>query len=101
MNTDEIRMNADRYQAIPLKVAAHFALYPLGTADYMDTIYEIISLAKDEGTFYESAHYASRLEGDAQRVFATLEHAFNRARKSDKSHVVMTTTMSANSPSTR
>ncbi|KJB88500.1 thiamine-binding protein [Paenibacillus sp. E194] len=101
MNTDEIRMNAERYQAIPLKVAAHFALYPLGTADYMDTIYEIIGLAKEEGTFDESAHYASRLEGDAQRVFTTLENAFNRARKSDKSHVVMTTTMSANSPSTR
>ncbi|EJW14548.1 Ykof family thiamine-binding protein [Paenibacillus alvei] len=101
ISTDDMRMNAERNQAIPLQVAAHFALYPLGTPDYMDTIYEIIGLAKEEGTFDESAHYASRLEGEAQRVFATLEHAFNRAQKTDKSHVVMTTTISANSPSTK
>ncbi|MBN3523973.1 YkoF family thiamine/hydroxymethylpyrimidine-binding protein [Paenibacillus apiarius] len=99
LSEDDIRLNARHCQAIQFEAASQFSLYPLGSTSYMDTIYDIVALAKEEGTFGGSAHYASRLDGDAQRVFATLEHAFVKAQASDASHIVMTATISANSPS--
>lgn len=99
MTEDAHRLNEERSRLIAVQTDAQFSLYPLGTPDYMDTIYDIIGLAREEGTFTKGVHYASGLQGDAHDVFATLEHAFEQAKKSDSTHIVLTANISAHSPS--
>jgi energy-coupling factor transport system substrate-specific component len=93
------RLNEEKSQQINQKVAVHFALYPMGIPTYMNVIMDQVALAQAQGTFTKGIHYASRLDGDANAVFQTLEDAFNGAHESDSTHIVMTVTMSANSPS--
>jgi energy-coupling factor transport system substrate-specific component len=99
MAEDSFRMNDELSQKIKQQVAAQFALYPLGIPGYMDVIMEQIKNVDHKGVFSGGVHYASRLDGDANEVFSGLESAFEGARKSESSHIVMTVTMSANSPS--
>ncbi|GIP34144.1 YkoF family thiamine/hydroxymethylpyrimidine-binding protein [Paenibacillus sp. J2TS4] len=98
LSEDEERMNESDLQQHSIETACQFALYPLGKPDYMQIIYEQIERAKARGTFSGGAHYASRLDGDAHVVFATLEEAFVQASER-ASHVTMTAAISANSPS--
>lgn len=100
MSENDQRMNEMNSAAIPIQTAAQFALYPMGTADYMNKIYGAVEIAQEHGTFGEGVHYASRLDGDANRVFATLEQSFAHTQES-VSHVVMTVNLSCNSPSSR
>ncbi len=45
MTEDDHRLNEERSRLIAVQTDAQFSLYPLGTPDYMDTIYDIIGLA--------------------------------------------------------
>lgn len=99
MAEDSNLMNYELSQQISQETAAHFALYPLGIPGYMNVIMDQINTVADHGVFSGGVHYATRLDGDANTVFAAMESAFDGARKSDSSHIVMTVTMSANSPS--
>ncbi|WLR56846.1 Ykof family thiamine-binding protein [Mesobacillus subterraneus] len=99
MAEDLILMNKELSQKISLEVATQFALYPLGIPGYMDVIMDQIKTVDQQGVFSGGVHYSSRLDGDGNKVFAALESAFEGARNSDSSHIVMTVTMSANSPS--
>ncbi|MBN8198996.1 YkoF family thiamine/hydroxymethylpyrimidine-binding protein [Bacillus sp. NTK034] len=96
---NEEKANENKSAGISQEVAVQFALYPMGIPSYMNVIMEQVELAKDQGTFTEGVHYASRLDGDAHAVFKTLEDAFQSCKKSDSTHIVMTVNMSANSPS--
>jgi energy-coupling factor transport system substrate-specific component len=98
MAEDPALMNHVLTQKISQEVATQFALYPLGIPGYMDVIMEQIKTVEQQGVFNGGVHYASRLDGDANKVFTALESAFEGARNSDSSHIVMTVTMSANSP---
>ncbi|WP_051421252.1 YkoF family thiamine/hydroxymethylpyrimidine-binding protein [Paenibacillus massiliensis] len=100
MSENDQRMNEMNSAAIPIQTAAQFALYPMGTTDYMKKIYGAVEIAQEHGTFGGGVHYASRLDGDANRVFATLEQSFTHTQES-VSHVVMTVNLSCNSPSSR
>jgi energy-coupling factor transport system substrate-specific component len=71
----------------------------MGIPTYMNVIMDQVALAQDQGTFTKGIHYASRLDGNANAVFKTLEDSFIGAHESDSTHIVMTVTMSANSPS--
>jgi energy-coupling factor transport system substrate-specific component len=93
------RLNEEKYQKVNQEVAVHFALYPMGIPTYMNVIMDQVALAQDQGTFTKGIHYASRLDGNANAVFKTLEDSFIGAHESDSTHIVMTVTMSANSPS--
>jgi energy-coupling factor transport system substrate-specific component len=93
------RLNEEKSQQVNQEVAVHFALYPLGIPTYMNVIMDQVALAQDQGTFTKGIHYASRLDGNANAVFKTLEDSFIGAHESDSTHIVMTVTMSANSPS--
>lgn len=86
--------------ALPERVACQFALYPLGVAGYMDVIYAEIGVAKEGPARARGQHFCTRLEGDGASVFAALRTAFLNARKA-AAHVVMTATITANSPSWR
>lgn len=98
MSADDIRMNENLVKNIHIEAPTQFALYPLNNDDYMQIIADVVELAKQHETFTGGIHYASRLDGDAHKVFATLEQAFDYTQKK-VSHVTMTVNISANSPS--
>lgn len=79
-------------------VSSQFALYPMNNPAYMDIIYREVNRAKDQGVFNESMHYASGIHGDIHEVFAFYEEAFSNARSQEHKHLVMTVSMSINSP---
>lgn len=80
-------------------VSSQFALYPMNNPTYMDIIYREVDRAKEEGVFNESMHYASGIHGDINDVFSFYEKAFSNARSDKHRHLVMTVSMSINSPS--
>nr|WP_285852038.1 YkoF family thiamine/hydroxymethylpyrimidine-binding protein [Sporosarcina luteola] len=80
-------------------VSSQFALYPMNNPAYMDIIYREVDRAKEQGVFNESMHYASGIHGDIHDVFAFYEEAFSNARSEGHKHLVMTVSMSINSPS--
>lgn len=80
-------------------VSSQFALYPMNNPDYMDVIYREVDRAKERGVFNESMHYASGIHGDIHDVFAFYEESFTHARSEQHKHLVMTVSMSINSPS--
>lgn len=94
---DDNVLNERHIQNAGIRTACQFALYPLGTSDYMDLIYAGCEPAKKMGTFTGGIHYASRLDGNADTVFASLQQAFDVVRQ-QCSHTVLTFNLSANSP---
>ncbi|WP_409252814.1 YkoF family thiamine/hydroxymethylpyrimidine-binding protein [Bacillus sp. SCS-153A] len=99
LSENDERMNEASLAGISQDVSVHFALYPLGSTTYMDTIMDQVNDAIEKGVKTQGVHYATRLDGNAHDIFTTLERAFNNCLEGDSSHVVMTVTMSANSPS--
>jgi hypothetical protein len=83
---------------LPNYLSAQFALYPLGTAGYMDAIYEQIEQARRAGVRVVGRHFCTHLYGPGTEVCDTLRRAFAATRR-HATHVVMTATLSANSPS--
>ena len=80
-------------------VSSQFALYPMNNPAYMDVIYREVERAKEWGVYNESMHYASGIHGDIHDVFAFYEETFSQARSEEHKHLVMTVSMSINSPS--
>ncbi|WP_404436181.1 Ykof family thiamine-binding protein [Microbacterium aerolatum] len=85
--------------------SAEWALYPLAdevTAgvepDHMRDIHAAIDLSKDNGTFRGSAHFVTRLEGDAGRILETVVAGWTLVGRSVQ-HVTSHLTLSLNSPS--
>ncbi|PYZ98906.1 thiamine-binding protein [Alteribacter lacisalsi] len=102
MSEDDVRLNEEKVQQERVEVATQFSLYPLNNPDYMQIIADQVAVADGHGTFTKGVHYASRLDGDVNNVFRTLEEAFyNAAQTDERSHVTMTAAVSANSPSTK
>lgn len=80
-------------------VSSQFALYPMNNPDYMNVIYREVDRAKEWGVYNETMHYASGIHGDIHDVFAFYEETFSHARSEEHKHLVMTVSMSINSPS--
>jgi len=90
-----------RYQpgaATDVPVTAQISLYPLGTDAHMARIGACIDFLKTVGVFDCAKHFCSKLKGDASTVFAAIERAFIDFAP-PSAHVVLTVTISANSPS--
>ncbi|MEN2767418.1 YkoF family thiamine/hydroxymethylpyrimidine-binding protein [Ornithinibacillus xuwenensis] len=100
MSETDVVLNQQNSQSIRQQASCKFALYPMGREDYMDTIYEQIDLSQSQGVKVSGSHYATRLDGDVNDIFRTMEEAFENVQ-SKVSHVTMTFTISANSPSTK
>lgn len=98
MSEDDERMNEASTKEVSLDTACQFALYPMNRDDYMEIIADQVEMAKAKGTFTSGIHYATRLDGNVHDVFHTLEQAFQQSQKTERSHVVMTAVVSANSP---
>jgi hypothetical protein len=90
---------SDEAYRLPDAVAAQFALYPLGTTDYMDAIYGEIERARQDGVVkVVGRHFCTHLYGPGVAVFDLMRRAFAETRTC-ATHSVMTLTVSANSPS--
>ncbi len=79
-------------------VSAQISLYPLGTEAHMARIGGCIDFLKAVGVYAGSKHFCSKLTGDAATVFAAIERAWLDFAPMH-AHVVLTITVSANSPS--
>lgn len=78
--------------------SGQISLYPLGTEAHMARIGACIDFLKAAGVYARSKHFCSKLTGDAGALFAAVERAFLDFAPLE-AHVVLTLTVSANSPS--
>jgi uncharacterized protein YqgV (UPF0045/DUF77 family) len=88
---------------LPSRVACQFAVYPLGSGDYMSTIYAVIDHAKTSQVYKDGikTHFCSMLDGDGAEVFDVIQSSFDLARQrhvesGGSGHVTMTATLTAN-----
>ena len=88
---------------LPSRIACQFAVYPLGSSNYMETIYDVIHQAKKSPAFKGDVktHFCSMLDGDGEEVFDVLRSSFALARQRHLErdggvHVTMTATLTAN-----
>lgn len=80
-------------------VACSWALYPLGSPEYMAVIYREITRTLESSDVKASrSHYSSRLDGTARNIFATLRAA-HEAVRAHVNHTVIHATLSKGSPS--
>ncbi|GAA3731151.1 HMP/thiamine ABC transporter substrate-binding protein ThiU [Salinicoccus jeotgali] len=87
-------------RGVAQQAGCKFALYPLGTEDYMEIIQSRINAAAKEGVKVSASHGATRLDGDVHDIFNALESAFLKVQEA-AGHTAMTFTLSSNSPSNR
>lgn len=100
MDETDVPVNEGRMSEISKAAGCKFALYPMGTEDYMDKIYEQINLSNDRNVDVTAVHYATRLDGDVHDIFQALYESFDLVQQK-VSHVTMTFSLSANSPTNR
>ena len=92
----------DDAMILPSRVACQYAVYPLGSIDYMSTIYSVIDHAKASPSYKDGkSHFCTMLDGDGVEVFDVLRSSFElaRAKHSENgggSHVTMTATLTSN-----
>lgn len=96
LDKDDELLNTDNTKQY---VSSQFALYPMNNPDYMSVIYREVERAKEHNVWNDSMHYASGIHGDIHDVFAFFEESFTNARSEQHRHLVMTVSMSINSPS--
>lgn len=99
MEEEENPMNRELVDSIQQDLSAKFALYPMGGGNYMDPIYEQIEAMKMHGVEVNLTHYETMLDGPAQNIFNGLQSVLQAMEDAGSPHTVMTTTLSANSPS--
>jgi len=100
MDETDVPVNEEKMSEISQPAGCKFALYPMGTEDYMDKIYEQINLSNDRNVDVTAVHYATRLDGDVHDIFQALYESFDLVQQK-VSHVTMTFSLSANSPTNR
>ena len=83
-----------------LHASAHWALYPLGTADAMGPILAAIDTAQRRGTYGGAENFATRLDGDLADVLATVVDTWTGVGR-EVAHVAAHATVSVGSPSRR
>ncbi|WP_347300048.1 YkoF family thiamine/hydroxymethylpyrimidine-binding protein [Dolosigranulum savutiense] len=91
------RVNASNVADIHFDVLGRFSLYPLGQADYMSVIADVVNQGIDCGVIKESAHYGTVLSGDVHEVFRYLEE-ISAAVHERVSHYVIELTLHMNIP---
>lgn len=84
--------------ALPERVNAQFAVYPLGVSADTDTIRAAVERARQSGLTVVERRLCTHLYGRGADVFDTLRGVFATAR-AGAAHAVMTVTVAANGPS--
>lgn len=84
-----------------IRARAHWSLYPLLDGDshgqHMTGIYQAIDMARDNGTYGGSDHFATVLDGDLADVLGTVAAGWLSVGRQVQ-HVTTHVTMSINSP---
>ncbi len=78
-------------------VLCKFALYPMGTGDYIQHIANVWRAAEARGLCPETIHYATRLSGDVHDIFDFLEEVC-ASMDGKVSHYIVHFTINCNSP---
>jgi hypothetical protein len=85
---------------LPSRIACKFAVYPLGSSNHMDTIYDLIREAKKSPAYKGDVkmHFCSMLDGDGDEVFNVLRSSVALARqrhfeRDGGVHLTMTATL--------
>ena len=89
--------NRAKIQDRHFPVLCKLALYPMGTGDYIDEIAKVWRMAEAESLNPKTIHYATRIEGDVQKVFDYLEEVC-RLMEQSVPHYILHFTLSVNSP---
>lgn len=89
--------NRAKIQDRHFPVLCKLALYPMGTGDYIEEIAKMWRMAEAEGLNPKTIHYATRIEGDVQKVFDYLEEVC-RLMEQSVPHYILHFTLSVNSP---
>lgn len=97
LEMDDPRVNKEESSAIDFPVIGKFALYPMGSDNYMGTIAEVVNEGIDRGVVTGSGHYGTNLGGNVQDVFDYLEYVSNKVG-SEVSHYVSQITLHCNVP---
>ncbi|EXJ23855.1 Additional substrate-binding component of thiamin-regulated ECF transporter for HydroxyMethylPyrimidine [Alkalibacterium sp. AK22] len=97
LELDNPKVNQEDTQSIDFPVIGKFALYPMGSDDYMATIAEVVNEGIDRGVVTGSGHYGTNLGGSVQDVFAYLEYV-SKTVGSKVSHYVSQITLLCNVP---
>lgn len=97
LSFDGSRINEVRSQATHFPVIGKFAVYPMGSDNYMKTIEKVVNLGIDQGTITGTGHYVTFLGGDVHEVFDYLEQVF-KILEQDVSHFVIQVTLLCNVP---
>ncbi|TFJ91935.1 YkoF family thiamine/hydroxymethylpyrimidine-binding protein [Lentibacillus salicampi] len=100
MDEADTPLNEAKSNQVSQEAGCKFSLYPMGREDYMDAIYEQIDLSKHRNVEVSASHYATRLDGDVKDIFGALHQSFDSVQE-EVSHVTMSFTISANSPSNK
>ncbi|GEK90016.1 YKOF-related Family [Alkalibacterium putridalgicola] len=91
------KVNNKQTQDIDFPVIGKFALYPMGSDNYMGTIEKVVNEGIDRGVVTGSGHYGTNLGGSVQDVFDYLEYVSNTVGK-EVSHYVSQFTLLCNVP---
>ncbi|OJF94663.1 YkoF family thiamine/hydroxymethylpyrimidine-binding protein [Alkalibacterium sp. 20] len=94
---DDPKINREESEAIDFSVIGKFALYPMGSDDYMATIAEVVNEGIERGVVTGSGHYGTNLGGNVQDVFDYLEYVSNTVGK-EVSHYVSQITLHCSVP---
>ena len=97
LSFDGSRINEVRSQATHFPIIGKFAVYPMGSDNYMKTIEKVVNLGIDQGTITGTGHYVTFLGGDVHEVFDYLEQVF-KILEQDVSHFVIQVTLLCNVP---
>jgi uncharacterized protein YqgV (UPF0045/DUF77 family) len=81
---------------LPSRIGCQFAIYPLGSTNYQETIDQILDETRKSPVFKDDNYpFCYMLDGDGPEVFDVLQSSFGMALK-QCSHVTMTATLTAN-----
>ncbi|TVP90461.1 YkoF family thiamine/hydroxymethylpyrimidine-binding protein [Alkalibacterium sp.] len=97
LELDNPRVNSEEAKNIDFPVIGKFALYPMGSDNYMGTIAKVVNEGIDRGVVTGSGHYGTNLGGSVQDVFDYLEYVSNTVGK-EVSHYVSQFTLHCNVP---
>lgn len=97
LDVEKEDVNNEESRKIDFDLAGKFSLYPMGSGDYMDLIYDVIEEGKKRDVTREGGDYATKLKGNVHDVFDYLEYVAERSNE-DVDHYIMEITLAHNFP---
>lgn len=97
LELEDTRVNEEKSQEVDFPVTGKFALYPMGSDNYLSLIENIVNEGIDRDVIGGSGHYTTYLKGNVHQVFDYLEYVADQSGK-EVSHFVIEATLLCNLP---